>query len=180
MRLLGEGATPANDHQLLLDLIHGGLPARLVQAFAPGRDLRLDHGLVGHDPNLERLGGLILDARSPAGLELRPHQVEQFARPVTLNTGTGELPVRAAICSTSDSIALSRTASARKGSKIRATELAMLVSISRQAASNPLTIATACWSDHLERSSPSRIALRTRSSATLESPSAMPAAWPRR
>src|SRR3954467_3005723 len=100
--------------------------------------------------------------------------------PVTLNTGTGELPVSAAICSTSDPIALSRTASARNGNNIRATELAILVSISRQAVSKPLTTATACWSDHLARSSPSRIALRTRSSAILDSPSATPAAWPRR
>nr|GAJ33319.1 hypothetical protein BDOA9_0125150 [Bradyrhizobium sp. DOA9] len=100
--------------------------------------------------------------------------------PVTLKAGADELPVSAAICSTSDPIALSRTASVRNGSRIRATELAMLVSISRQAASKPLTIATACWSDHLARSSPSRIALRTRSSASLASASATPAAWPRR
>jgi len=63
---------------------------------------------------------------------------------VTRNAGVGELEVSDAICSTSVPIALSRTASARNGSRMRATELAILVSISRQAAVKPLTIATAC------------------------------------
>src|SRR5262249_51795931 len=56
------------------------LPARLVETFAPGRNLRLDHGLVGDDAHLEGLCGLVLDARSPGSVELRPHEIEQIAR----------------------------------------------------------------------------------------------------
>ena len=70
--------------------------------------------------------------------------VQGVAKVDVQGRGTGELHVSAEICSINASMALSRTASARNGCSIRATELAMLVSSSRLAVVQPLTIATAC------------------------------------
>src|SRR5262249_5492841 len=58
-----------------------GLPTRVLQALGPGRDLSLDHSLIGDDADLEGVGYPIFDSRPPQRFKLRFDQVEQFARP---------------------------------------------------------------------------------------------------